>query len=387
MDKKLQIFVSSTYTDLIEERQASVEAILNAGHIPAGMELFKAGKSQLKTIYKWIDESDVYILILGGRYGSLEGESKLSYTELEYRYALSKDMPVFAIVIDESYLFKKAASMGRDAVFEKDNVKKYNKFKDYVMTKIVKFVSNTDKIHIAIHTQINYFLNDSDYNLIGWSRNHYSNDSSEPQPKIDELQQKIDELQQKMDELHQKSFDHLKKNQLLKERLKDYEEQINKYNIALDEFYHIRNDYTKNQIKSNITLGELKINNRYTKNQVNTNKSNIFDNILDKNMYEDIKSKLQDSTFRITLNPDEEVQKTDIQDCLTIFLNNYQILKQGVLPSKYRWQTGLLYAHVCPFLLGHNLVIEKNDDLYGKIYTISDIGVAFFEMAVDDLMN
>ncbi len=72
MDKKLQVFVSSTYTDLIEERQAAVEAILDAGHIPAGMELFKAGKSQMETIYKWIDESDVYILILGGRYGTVE---------------------------------------------------------------------------------------------------------------------------------------------------------------------------------------------------------------------------------------------------------------------------------------------------------------------------
>lgn len=69
MNKKLQVFVSSTYTDLIEERQAAVEAILDAGHIPAGMELFKAGnESQLKTIYKWIDQSDVYMLILGGRY-------------------------------------------------------------------------------------------------------------------------------------------------------------------------------------------------------------------------------------------------------------------------------------------------------------------------------
>lgn len=73
MNKKLQVFVSSTYTDLIEERQAAVEAILDAGHIPAGMELFKAGnESQLKTIYKWIDQSDVYMLILGGRYGSIE---------------------------------------------------------------------------------------------------------------------------------------------------------------------------------------------------------------------------------------------------------------------------------------------------------------------------
>ena len=43
MNKKIQVFISSTYTDLIEERQAAVEAILDAGHIPAGMELFKAG--------------------------------------------------------------------------------------------------------------------------------------------------------------------------------------------------------------------------------------------------------------------------------------------------------------------------------------------------------
>ena len=51
----------------------------------------------MKTIRKWIDESDVYMLILGGRYGSIDEESDLSYTELEYKYALSKNMPVFAI--------------------------------------------------------------------------------------------------------------------------------------------------------------------------------------------------------------------------------------------------------------------------------------------------
>ncbi|MCY9419374.1 DUF4062 domain-containing protein, partial [Bacillus inaquosorum] len=54
MDKKLQVFVSSTYTDLVTERQVAVEAILNAGHIPAGMELFKAGdESQKETIKRW----------------------------------------------------------------------------------------------------------------------------------------------------------------------------------------------------------------------------------------------------------------------------------------------------------------------------------------------
>src|SRR3954453_17427093 len=73
MKRKLQVFVSSTYTDLIDERQAAVAAILKAGHIPAGMELFTAGnKSQLEVVKQWIKESDVYLLLLGARYGSIE---------------------------------------------------------------------------------------------------------------------------------------------------------------------------------------------------------------------------------------------------------------------------------------------------------------------------
>lgn len=170
MNKKLQVFVSSTYTDLKEERQTAVEAILDAGHIPAGMELFKAGKSQMKTIRKWIDESDVYMLILGGRYGSIEEESGLSYTELEYRYVLSKNMPVFAIVLDESFLYAKAASHGKDTVFEKDNVDKYNEFKKLVKKNIVRFPVNIDQISSIVHSHLNDIINDPDYDLDGWVR-------------------------------------------------------------------------------------------------------------------------------------------------------------------------------------------------------------------------
>ncbi|MCM1201390.1 MAG: DUF4062 domain-containing protein [Bacteroides fragilis] len=171
MNKKLQVFVSSTYTDLIEERQAAVQAILDAGHIPAGMELFKAGKSQMQTIYKWIDESDVYMLILGGRYGSIEEESGLSYTELEYKYALSKNTPVFAIVLDDSFLHIKAANNGNDAIFEKENIDKYEPFKKAVKTNIVKFAQNTDQISLSVLSQLNYFLNDNEYDLCGWTKN------------------------------------------------------------------------------------------------------------------------------------------------------------------------------------------------------------------------
>lgn len=115
--RKLQIFVSSTFTDLVSDRQAAVEAILKAGHIPAGMELFTAGdKSQLETIKRWIDESDAYMLILGGRYGSVEPNTGVSYTELEYDYAVQQLKPLFAVVITDEALAARVKDIGISVV-------------------------------------------------------------------------------------------------------------------------------------------------------------------------------------------------------------------------------------------------------------------------------
>jgi hypothetical protein len=111
--KKLQVFVLSTYVDLREERQTAVEAILLAGHIPAGMELFAAGsESQLDVVRRWIDESDVYMLILGGRYGSIEPKSGKSYTQVEYEYAAEKGKPLFALVMTDAVLDEKVRAAG-----------------------------------------------------------------------------------------------------------------------------------------------------------------------------------------------------------------------------------------------------------------------------------
>ena len=166
--KKLQVFISSTYSDLLEERQACVETILQAGHILAGMELFAAGsETQLDTIKRWIDASDVYMLLLGGRYGSLDPKTKLAYTEVEYRYALEKKKPVFAVVMSDGFLDAKIAQVGR-SVFEQDNVDKYRKLKKLVLSKIVKFFDSLDGIKLAIFQSMIEI--DSRYNLEGWVR-------------------------------------------------------------------------------------------------------------------------------------------------------------------------------------------------------------------------
>ncbi len=167
--KRLQVFVSSTFSDLREERQAAVEAILSAGHIPAGMELFAAGdESQMEVIKQWIDESDVYLLILGGRYGSIEAKTGKSYTQLEYEYALDKGKPLFACVLKETALDARVKKHGMDMIDKYP--KELDMFRELVQTKMVEFWEDPKDIQLAIVRTLNQLARRED--LIGWVRPH-----------------------------------------------------------------------------------------------------------------------------------------------------------------------------------------------------------------------
>lgn len=98
MNKRYQVFISSTFRDLIAERQAVQRAILGLTHFPAGMELFPAtDASAWELIEAVIDASDYYVLIIGGRYGSLD-ETGIGYTEKEYDYAHSTKKPIVPLL-------------------------------------------------------------------------------------------------------------------------------------------------------------------------------------------------------------------------------------------------------------------------------------------------
>lgn len=106
VNKKYQIFISSTYEDLKNARQKVQDAILSMYHFPVGMELFSAAdEEQWEIIKETIDSTDYYVLIVGQRYGSViqYGEDAgISYTEKEFRYAKEKGIPILAFIIDDS---------------------------------------------------------------------------------------------------------------------------------------------------------------------------------------------------------------------------------------------------------------------------------------------
>jgi hypothetical protein len=164
--KKLQVFVSSTFEDLRVERQAAVEAILSAGHIPAGMELFAAGdESQMVVIRRWIDESDVFMLILGQRYGSIEPESQKSYIHLEYEYALERQKPLFAVVAREH-------SPNTSAAITSQRAEQFTALRALVQQRVVRPWTEANEIKLAIHETLADFVRRSD--LAGWVRSEDS---------------------------------------------------------------------------------------------------------------------------------------------------------------------------------------------------------------------
>ncbi len=98
MDKRYQVFVSSTYADLKQERQHVIQALMEMDCIPAGMELFPAAdEEQWHFIKRVIDDCDYYMVIIGGRYGSTTADG-VSYTEKEYDYAVEKGLKVVALL-------------------------------------------------------------------------------------------------------------------------------------------------------------------------------------------------------------------------------------------------------------------------------------------------
>lgn len=98
MERRHQVFVSSTFSDLKNERAEIMQALLELDCFPAGMELFPAtSETAWELIKRVIDDSDYYCLVIGGRYGSVDAAG-IGYTEKEYDYAVAQGKPAMVFL-------------------------------------------------------------------------------------------------------------------------------------------------------------------------------------------------------------------------------------------------------------------------------------------------
>lgn len=192
-DKRYQVFVSSTYDDLQDERKEVMQALLELDCIPAGMELFPASsEDQWSLIKRVIDDCDYYILIIGGRYGSV-GPDGISYTQMEFEYALETGKPII------SFIHKNPASIptGKSEQTE-DGKKKLEEFKKLAEKKLVKFWESPAELGSVVSRSMVKLM--KNFPAEGWVKAGRAVDEKSVQ-EIARLQKENEELKKRLEKL------------------------------------------------------------------------------------------------------------------------------------------------------------------------------------------
>lgn len=190
MEKKYQIFVSSTYKDLVDERMAAVNCLLDMNFIPVGMEQFPSSPmKQWEYITKMIDMSDYYLLILAGKYGSIDEASGLGYTEKEYRYAKEKGIPTIAFLRKDLGKIPAEKSAANDA--ERDRVKKFRELVE--SDGLIDYYEDEKELKFAIANSVSKLAQDCP--RTGWIRADQIESSIEKDKYLNEIKELLEKLQ------------------------------------------------------------------------------------------------------------------------------------------------------------------------------------------------
>jgi hypothetical protein len=189
--RRYQVFVSSTFLDLQEERAAVVSALLQMEAFPAGMELFPAADDDAWTLIKRvIGDSDYYLLVIGGKYGSIDPGTELSFTEKEYDYAVERGKPVLAFL----HADPEKIEFGKS---EKDKTarEKLEAFRAKVETKKhVKYWAGPDDLAGKVALSFASFR--QSYSATGWIRGDVGT-SAEALGEINDLRKQLAEAEAK----------------------------------------------------------------------------------------------------------------------------------------------------------------------------------------------
>lgn len=103
-------YLSSTFEDLKECREAVCKVLRQMDHQVEGMESYTAdGRAPLEKCLADVARCDVYVGIFARRYGYVPGKNnprQLSITELEYRTAVERKKKVLIFILDKNAMWR-----------------------------------------------------------------------------------------------------------------------------------------------------------------------------------------------------------------------------------------------------------------------------------------
>lgn len=144
--RRIDVMLSSTSKDLPDHREQATNGILRLRHLgmyPVVMEALgvRMGDAIAESLHM-VDESEIYIGIFGHRYGYIPDDprnpDRISITEMEYRRALERDMPILIFIMDDEHPGPKTAAAGETFYEQEPEGKaKLKKLKAELMKKYV----------------------------------------------------------------------------------------------------------------------------------------------------------------------------------------------------------------------------------------------------------
>lgn len=240
MEKRYQIFISSTYKDLLEERDKVMRAILELKCFPAGMELFPAvDKKKFEYIKSVIDECDFYILIIGARYGSLDNKG-VSWTEREYNYAVRKHIPVLAFIHNDI----EKVELGK-ADLDTVLFNKLEAFKKKVeKSPIVNYWGSSEELKSKVLASLHEAFSQYQNGEKGWVRiKSYNN--GDLQGKLDKVEKELKTTLQKYRYLEDEKQKRLEEFRNKIHELRSQENKNDEDRLLLEKSYHISLEKTE----------------------------------------------------------------------------------------------------------------------------------------------
>lgn len=111
-DRRFQVFISSTFRDLQDERKKAISVVVDQHHIPIALENFAASHvTDFEVIEKSISDSQIYIVILGHLYGEVAPGKKKSYTEIEYDMAVDNGLLIIPFILRPDEILARRAKL------------------------------------------------------------------------------------------------------------------------------------------------------------------------------------------------------------------------------------------------------------------------------------
>ncbi|MBD5438844.1 MAG: DUF4062 domain-containing protein [Treponema sp.] len=166
MNVRYSVFLSSTFEDLKEIRkELSYELFMN-GYLVNNMESFGARNGGVwEVIKESIADSDMLVMVIAGRYGSINPDEGISYTEQEYNYAVKNGIPVLVFIRDKNAI----------SIADCDTGEKKQKLDAFIKRikdeRMVNFWTDTASLRLAVITSLNTEKNNQSVLNKGWIKN------------------------------------------------------------------------------------------------------------------------------------------------------------------------------------------------------------------------